>query len=110
MKYVLGTLFWVLSFSVFAGSQQIPRDRKITSLSVYDNLVFVTFEPGYTNSQGCPKGGNSMLSIDLNTDGDLGENIYAAALAAATSGKKVGFGISGCFSERPKIYRIDVQF
>lgn len=97
-----------LSFFTFADSEQIPLDRKITRINAYDNFVFIYFTPAYVDAQGCPNGGDVTVAID--TTGELGTNIYSAALAAASTGKTVGFGINGCQNNRPKVYRIDVGF
>ena len=48
--------------------------------------------------------------VSIDTAGTLGKNHYSAVLAAAHAGKKIGFGVSGCHIDRPKMYRVDVKF
>jgi hypothetical protein len=71
-------------------------------------MVYVLFTPSFAHTQGCPSGGNITVVID--TSNELGKNQYSAALTAASANKKVGFGITGCISDRPKTYRVDVIF
>ncbi len=106
-KLILSVLSLV-AFNSFADSEQIPSDRKVTSISVYEEMAFVRFYPAFANSQGCPNGGNVTVTIDMANE--KGKEMYSAVLAAATAGKTIGFGINGCNGDRPKAYRIDVNF
>lgn len=92
----------------FAASDQIPRDRKITETKTYSTTVMVRFTPSFTSTQGCSKGGRDWLTFS--TGNDEGRALYSTILAAATANKTVGFGVSGCHSDHPKIYRVDVVY
>lgn len=108
MKLNLSKLFItvcvLISGEALAETQQIPKDRKITEIRAYRQGVFVNFTPAFPFEQGCPNGGN--VSIAIETDQEL----YTAVLAAASQNLNVGFGVNGCFMDRPKAYRIDIQY
>lgn len=95
--------------TIHAASDQVPTDRTISSIHAYDSFVFINFTPSFTSSQGCTHA-DSDRRVTIDTSGELGKNIYSAALSAAAAQKKVGFGLAGCHTERPKVYRIDVNF
>ena len=98
-----------LSIPAFAANDQVPIDRTITRIQVYDNQVYIQFTPTFTFKQGCPNTSNKQVTID--TSLQRGKDMYSAALSAAIAKKDVGFGVDGCdASGREKIYRIDVDF
>lgn len=107
--FIVFSIFLLSSFS-FAVNDQVPVDRTIVNTSVYNNMVIIRYSPYFAGTQGCLRSDKSELTIELNSSSGVGEYIYSALLAAAMSGKKVGFGISGCYADRPKIYRVDVEY
>jgi len=109
LKYLVAFVALLHINSSYAANDQIPSDRTIISIHAYDTFVFIKYSPSFTSTQGCiHTDSNQRVAID--TSDELGKNIYSAALAAASAQKKVGFGVSGCINERPKLYRIDVKF
>lgn len=94
--------------SALAEAEQVPKDRKITEIRAYRNAIFVVFTPAFEFAQDCPNGGNVTISIE--TEADTGQELYTAALAAASQNLTVGFGMNGCYLDRPKAYRIDIQY
>ena len=104
-------ILFILSLTIFsvssvAASDQVPKDRTITEISVYDNTTVVHFTPGFVNTQ-CPPGSSTTEAhIDTSTTNIL----LTTTLAAAAQGKQVGFGFNGCVNGDPKIYRIDVKY
>jgi len=109
-KILLVALLGVFpSFYCFAESVQIPADRTIKTIHAYDTFIFIEFSPSFDANQGCTAS-DQNVKVAIDTSNDLGRNIYSAALSAAAAKKKVGFGITGCYSGRPKLYRIDVKF
>lgn len=102
--------------TVYAESQQIPIDRKITQINTYSNsdLVFIYISPGFTSTiTGCT-GNYTRLILEPTTS--AAKNALSSAFAAATADKKAGFGVNACWtnvsdgSTYPKIYRIDVAY
>ncbi len=96
-----------ISTQSYAASEQVPADKTIIKLSVYENDVVVKFTPSFANTQGCPESAQDAFIIDM--DNNLGKTLYAAVLSSAQTGGTVGFGINGC-KGHPKIYRVDQVF
>lgn len=108
IKAVIAALcLMLINVDCFA-EDQIPASQFVQKLSAYDQSIFVYIAPGFPSTQGCTNGGNTTVSID--TSNEHGANLYAAVLAAASAGRQVGFGVNGCHSERPKVYRVDIDF
>lgn len=107
MKNYFG-LIAVLVCGFAHGADQVPADKLVTGLSVYDGVTYVSFSPSFPFTQGCPNGGDVVVTID--TSNDKGREMYAAVLTAASSKRPIGFGASGCLSDRPMVYRVDVSF
>jgi hypothetical protein len=97
-----------IGVSTYAASDQIPKTRKITDIQVYDNMVFVSYSPAFKTTQGCKITNNDNVLV-IDTSNGKGKEIYSLALSAALSEKNVGFGVSGCYQERPKMYRLDMR-
>ena len=92
----------------FSANEAIPKDRTIEEFIVYDNLVVIKFSPDFSNSQGCSSTSQSFLQLDYDDMTGKNKALFSTLLAAYMSSKKVGFGISGCAGQYPKIYRVDV--
>lgn len=108
LKKVMVFILFTLSTELFADSDQVPMDRTITYISSYDDFVIVSFTPSFNFTQGCThQDGTSRVTID--TTSGKGHNLYSAALLAALNNKKVGFGVSGCHTERGQVYRVDTK-
>jgi|GEM_PF-5198411 len=110
MKFLKVILFLLCSPAVIAANQGIPTDRKITELTVYENMVVVKFSPNFENSQNCTH--TSKEHFQLNFNSETGENmaLLSTLLAAASASKSVGFAIGGCAGQYPKIYRVNVKY
>jgi len=111
LKFVITVcaLLNIVSLECFAAAEQIPADKIIKTIHAYDNLVFIEFSPSFATNQGCTATDGS-IKVAIDTSNNLGKNLYSAALSAAAAKKNVGFGVSGCHSDRPKLYRIDVKY
>ena len=107
---IAAIIFFSLAETALAASQSIPADRKITRINIYNGSALITYEPRYKNSQGCTHKPDQVVRVDLNTDSE--RQMYATALAAATAGRPVGFGVNGCASsgKYTKVYRVDVGY
>ena len=109
---MVSLLFFV---NVYATSQQIPADNKITKINTYSatDVVFIFVTPGFNSTiTGCT---GDHTRVVLYPSASYSANVYSAALAAAASNNpKVGFGINGCYvngsSSYPVLYRIDVEY
>lgn len=107
-KLLLALILFSIGSAVFAASDQIPRDRKITEIRAYKTSVMVKFSPSFPSTQGCSEGGSNWLY--LSTNDENGRALYSTLLAVASANKTVGFGVSGCTSNKPAIYRVDVVY
>lgn len=108
MKYIF-TLFILFSGSfAFSANESVPSDRKIRELVVYDDALIIRFSPEFTNTQGCTSTAKHTIQLDLADDPD--KYIYSTVLAAAASGKTIGFGIGDCAGQYPRVYRANVNF
>lgn len=105
MKTSVFFIFFLFSAFSMAASDQIPRDRTITNLYVYGESVVVEFTPEFTNTQNCPETSKTKAIIDLANGQN--QTLYTAALSAAMSKTKVGFGLAGC-DNNVLIYRVDL--
>ena len=112
---VLGLLVVLSQYT--SASTQVPMDRTITQLITYDNLIVLRFDPPYPNDQNCLSAvQDRAVAIKLEPDGTgtyvKNNNLYASALAAYLSRRKVGFGINGgCANWSngiPYIYRVEI--
>lgn len=107
MKTNITILLLLISTYTIAANDQVPIDREIVYLRVYENEVLVHFTPEFQNTQNCPETSKSMAVIDLANE--KGKSMYAAILSAAAAKKKVGFGLGLC-KNSPLIYRVDVAY
>jgi hypothetical protein len=93
---------------VASASSQIYSDRTITLVGSYANAAYVMFTPAVPNLEGCPYTAGDEVVIDWGTDPNA-KAMYATVLAAYMAGRKVGFGVSGCYQGgAPLAYRVDV--
>ena len=93
---------------VASAATQIPMDRTITSMGSYENIGFIAFTPAIANSENCAYINGDQVIIDW-TSSPNAKTMYATALAAYVAGRKIGFGISGCYpGSAPLVYRVDV--
>ena len=98
----------VIPFYGYAASETIS-DRTIIQMNAYKDIAVIYFSPAYTNSQNCgPQANKAIIRFDSGTANK--NEMYALALSAAATGKKVSLGISGCDGSHPNIYRVDVVF
>ena len=101
----------VLASNAYARNDQIAPNKTIVRVSTYDTFASIQLDSPVGDTQGCQTKRDDRVIIDLR-DGKNKE-VYASALAAAVSGQKVGFGVSGCWGSPlyyPTIYRIDVNY
>lgn len=99
-----GTPVWAMS--------QVPIDRTITGIRVYETYAVIVFSPDYANSENCTGfNKNRTAVIDWSTNPEA-KAMYGTALSAYMSGKKIGFGLNGCHpwgDGVPKAYRVDMN-
>ncbi len=107
-KLGLSVTIYLFSTLAVAANDQVPKDRTITEISVYDYSIVVIFEPSFANTQGCVEGATNVGQIDITNA--QGKELYAAVLSAAAAKLKVGFGLGGCYQNSPKIYRVDIKY
>ena len=90
-------------------AQTIDMNKSVTRISTYDSSAVVFFTPSQANGQNCTDPRTDAVKIDLTVES--GSKMLSTALAAATAGKKIGFGLNGCLEGNlPKVYRVDVGF
>jgi len=111
----LGVLaaFVLVDYANAQSPEQISRDRTIFMINTYATYAAVRFTPDFDSSQCNPDSTlNNAVIIDFGANKDA-KAMYAAALSAQLTGKKVGFGIAGCFSKFgggvPNAYRVDIS-
>lgn len=109
VRMMLVVLF-SFSGTVFAAAESIPSDRKITKISTYSSYAIIRYAPAYNNSQGCTYNADTMVRLELTSDG--ARQMLAAVIAAATAQRSIGFGVNGCLhsGKYTNVYRIDVDF
>lgn len=103
-----------LSARTFADN--VPFDRSIDRIAVYDDFAAVKYSPAYVNDLSCSGGKTAELWAVIEWETDADRKALLATLLAAqvlqASGATVGFGIHGCFDRFgggvPKIFRVDV--
>lgn len=95
------------SCMVFAAAET-TTDVTITQISTYDSWAAIYITPNYANSQGCTTSQNKIMVRFQDGTSDK-KIIYSAILAAYLAGKKVSFGLNGCFNDLPYVYRVDVK-
>lgn len=92
-----------------AATTQVSPDRAITGIGSYVGAGWVTFHPAIPNLEGCPYTAGDTVYFDWSTNPNV-KMMYATAMAAYVAGQKVGFGVSGCYSNSaPLAYRVDVK-
>ena len=103
-----------LLFSQVVLADNVPGNRVILRVQSYNNWAAVQFSPSYVNNLGCasPSSAKSeFVVIDWSSDSTK-KAMYATALAAFSTGSKVGFGIASCsgkFAQGvPQAYRVDM--
>ena len=106
----LGAALLTCSALSHAANDQIPVGKTIKVISTYEHFAIMSLDSPVGDNQNCLKNPNLSHHVTIDMRNGKNKEVYAAALAAATSGQKVGFGISGCDLDRPKIYRIDVAY
>ena len=99
----------IVGYAVVASaSTQIYSDRTITLVGSYADIAYVIFTPAVPNLEGCPYTAGDEVVIDWSTNPNA-KAMYATVLAAYLAGRKVGFGVSGCYQGgAPLAYRVDV--
>lgn len=109
MKRNLPVIALAVLSATSAFGEDVPADRDIVQVRVSSNSALIEIAPGYSDVQGCALSGSGWLKIDLTID----KSLFTAALAAATSKQKVGFGLSGCAGgslDYPVVKRVDVTY
>ena len=116
-KVLIVVFFLMIASHCVSAATQVPMNRTLTQLTTYDNMIVLVFDPPYANDQNCfGPYQDRAVAIKLNPD-DTGTYVknkvlYASALTAYMSKRKVGFGVSGgCATWGdgiPYIYRIDM--
>jgi hypothetical protein len=87
----------VLSWSVgLSASTIVPSDRSIDKIIYFKNAVGVYYTPPFTTSEHCESEAvyPGVAVIIIADDPD--KILISAVMSAHASGKKVGFGLSGC--------------
>ena len=108
MKRILPIFLILVSLNAIAASETIPNDRSIVSLNVYKDLIVVKFFPRFQNSQGCSNSTTQVVQFYFADDPT--KSMFSSVLAAAASKSQIGFGISGCAGQYPKVYRVDTKY
>jgi hypothetical protein len=104
-------LFAGLAICASAGAgEAIPWDKKITQIRSLTTYAQVQFAPPHDNSQGCQSSAASRrVAIDWHDNADR-KLMYATAMLAYATNKKVGFTVNGCHeSGVPTAVRIIVS-
>lgn len=112
MNKTLSLLLLLFSNAIYAGTDQVPIDRKITGIATYASFVIIHFLPEFENTQNCDITKKSSIVLDFK-DNSSHKEMYSSVLAAASASKEVGFGLGGCSAESsqyPSVYRVDVGF
>lgn len=109
MKKLIPLLMLPLCLNTNAANET-THEVTITRIASYHNYAVLSFGPPFTHTQANCLPSKTRAIIDFE-DGDITKSeMYSLALAAATAQKTVTLGISDCFDNHPKIYRVDVNF
>ena len=80
----------------------------MTFMGTYENFACIVFTPAIPNLENCPYLNADQVIIDW-TSHPNAKAMYATVLAAYVAGRKVGFGVNGCYpASAPLAYRVDV--
>lgn len=110
MKLARGIALLLMAPAAHAANENIPIDRAITELVVYDKAAVIRIAPGFVNNQNCPSGSSQLLQLAFDSETGVNTGLLSTLLAAASAGKTVGFGIGGCAGRYPSVYRVDVKY
>lgn len=91
-------------------ANETTHEVTISAISSYHNYAVIAFGPAFSHSQSECLSSKTRAIIDYEDGAMTKKEMYALALAAATSNKTIKLGISGCFDNHPRVYRVDVTF
>ena len=96
--------------SAMAAGESIPNNKVITQLRAYTTYAQIDFDTPQANSQGCSSSSaDKRVAVDWKNKPDR-KVLYATAMLAFATNKRVGFYINGCHSSGvPKVVRISVK-
>ena len=85
-------------------------EKRITQINSYADYAIIYYTPSSNHTQSDCLISKSRAIIEYEDSVSTRKEMYSLALTAATAGKTVNPGVSGCYGKHPKIYRIDVKF
>ena len=99
----------ILTVPMPVWGEVVPTDREISSIRAYSSYGYIRFTPPFSSLTKCNnKAFDSEVVIDWNNNRDA-KTMFATALMAFATGKKVGFSVRSCHkSKRRIVVRIDV--
>ena len=101
--------FAIFSNAMAAG-ENIPITKSITQIRTLTTYATVNFDPPFVNSLGCSSGvADKRAAIDWGNKPDK-KVMFATAMLAFATNKKVGFFINGCHASGvPIVVRISLE-
>ena len=108
MNRIIIAIYFLLLSGKAISAAETTADVTITQISTYDSWAAIYISPGFANTQGCTTSQNKIMVRFQDGTSDK-KIIYSAILAAYLAGKKVSFGLNGCFNDLPYVYRVDVK-
>lgn len=108
MRKIIPLIFMVCLTAQAAN--ETTHEITVTRIASYHDYAVLSFSPAFTHSQPDCLASKTRAIINYEEDSITRKEMYSLILAAATTGKKVTLGISGCFADHPKVYRVDVSF
>jgi hypothetical protein len=77
-------------------STQVPDDRKIVKIMMYDVKTILYYAPSFPSSEGCAGEASNPDVAVLDAADDPNKQMLTTVLSAHMAGKHVGLGLSGC--------------